>query len=320
MHLFNRGTICFVAALLGTVAMAQNNLENLLNKAEKLFALRDRIVSDYSAWAPEYAKEDTRVAKEEAKRYEWFCEKLNIKTAPPVVRKNRKGLPIKFVSIRDLVRKDIEGAGAKTLLDLSSGELRAGPDKESLRNKYGTYTRASSVLEKYMQESGTDLALSLGEYVIPSRKYANQGKGTLQYYAGVDLSGLVQKKSSPECLYKDGEVLIVETMQKKYALVGSVGLHNYEILLAFVYQPNGSAIFEFEDSSKPKAWLPFHKDTDISMQEMAKIMYFYHRENFFMDEVRTLMKPMKDAAENGRLTRAQQQRMSEIKTKLGLDK
>jgi hypothetical protein len=321
MWVILRMMTCFIAAIMGVIALAESNLEDILNKAEKLFALRDRIVCDYSAWAPEYAKEDTSAAKERAKHCKSFCERFNIKAAPPIIRKNRKGLQIQLVVVRDIFRNNPEGTNTKTLLEISSGQLHAGPDRVSIENESSRTNMAPSrVLAKHMQDSGSDLAFYLGFFVIPSRKYVNLGKGTPQYYAGVNLSELVQKHSSPECELKIEEILVFETLQKKYALVQNLGPYKSEILLAVVYQPDGNAIFEFDDISKPRAWQMFQKDTDLNPQDVAKIRLSFYRDNFFDDAVRALITPLKGAAENIQLSKAQQQRLSEIKIRLGLDK
>jgi hypothetical protein len=319
MHFLNRALLCCITILIFTLADAEDNLENILRRADRIVSLRDRVVSEYSAWSPEYAKEDAQLEKEQGKLFESFCERFNVKLAPAAISKRHKGLQIRFVSLSNMFPKEVK-ANAATVLELSSGKLLTGPDISFLKQESSqTGMPLNLLLAREVQKSG-DLAITGPLFLIPSGRFAVLDKKNPQYYSGIDLSGQVQRQD-PTCILAKEQVLIIETLQKKYALVQFLGTYNSQILLCVIYQPDGSAVFEFEVMSRPPVpdLTKLAKDENsMNPQDVAKMRYVLYRAVFFEDEVRALSKSLKDAMQNGNLTKDQQQRLSQIKIKLGL--
>lgn len=111
-------------------------------------------------------------------------------------------------------------------------------------------------------------------------------------------------------------MLIIETAQKKYALVQYLGKYQDQVLLCVAYQPDGSAVFEFGDMSRPKE-MKFAQG-DVPAEDVASAMFLQNREMFFWREVRALSDPLNNLEKKAHLTDAQQQRTKQIKKKLGL--
>lgn len=316
MYKLTQSVLCCIIAFVATVARAEDDPKDILNRADRLVALRDSIVSEHDAWSLEYAKEDTQFAKQQRVNYEQFSKKVNAKATSEAVDKGHQGLQIRFVSMGSIIKMPKAGTETTpTVLDLSSGQLHPGPDITSLKKESSEGgTSLTSLLARDVQKSG-DMALLENSFLIPSGMYAKLGEGSLQYYSGVDLSDRV-RKHDPTCQVRKGEVLIIETAQEKYALVQYLGKYQEQVLLAVAYQPNGSAVFEFGVLSKPKE-LQFGKG-DVPAEDVALAMFLQDREMFFWKEVRALTDPLNNIEKNARLTDDQQERVKQSKKKLGL--
>lgn len=315
MYKLKQSVFCCFIAFAATFARAEDDPKDILSRADRLVALRDRIVSEYTVWSLEYAKEDTQFAKQQRANYEQFSKRVNVNATSGAVIKGLQGLQIRFVSMGGITMPKAGTENTPTVLDLSSGQLHPGPDITSLKKESSEGgTSLTSLLARDVQKSG-DMALLENSFLIPSGMYAKLGDGNLQYYSGVDLSDRVQKHD-PTCMVRKGEVIIIETAQKKYALVQYLGKYQEQVLLSVAYQPNGRAVFEFGVLSKPKE--VNYTQPDINPQDLAIAMFVHNRETFFWREVRALTDPLKNIEKNARLSDVQQERAKQSKKKLGL--
>jgi hypothetical protein len=314
VNIIRRVGFCCLLVLLSVSVRAEDKPEAILDRAERLVSLRDRIIAEYSLWSEEYAKEDTPFAKRQRAHYEQFGKRVDAVSNPAAAPKGGSGVKIKFIYMSGIRRPDYQGVSTKTVLDLSSGTLREGPDWAALKKESAESGRSmTSLLAREVGRSG-DIGFLEYELLIPSGRYVNLGNGNLHYYSGVDLCNHVEEHD-PTCIFRMGEVLVIETAQKKYALVQYLGKYQKQALLAVAYQPNGSAVWEFGSSERPKE-LDI-RNPEINLQDFAETLLVYNREMFFLKEARELVEPLKIAEKDSRLTESQRKKVKDIMKKLG---
>ena len=317
MNSFTRLCLYCFMMFSSALVLAENDAESVMNRADRLASLRDRIVADHASWSEEYAKEDTHFAKKQIANYAQFGKRVNAKSIPSASPLKARGVQVRFVNMSGLKRPGYEGDSSRSVLHLASGQLRAGPDVLSVKQASSKAGKSlKSLLAEGVRGSG-DLAVLENSVLIPSGRYAKLGDANLQSYSGVDLSGQV-KEHDPTCMLRKGEVLIIETTQKKYALVQYLGKYQEQVLLCVAYQPNGSAVFEFGPLLRPKE--VNYAEADINPQDLAVSMFVHNRETFFWKEVKALTGQLKNMEKDARLSQKQQQDAKQIKKKLGITK
>lgn len=287
---------CLMAILTISVpsAKAQDDPKSALNRAERLAILRDQMVTDYSGWSEEYAGKRTAAAQKQKAQADVFLRMVRADTGPSVARPKRKGLSLKYVCMSGLKRPGYEGKSSNTVLKLSTGQLFEGPVVGALTNASAEeYSSFMSNLITKVSESG-DLALLEISVLVPSGRYANLGGTNIQYFADEDLSGRIRQQG-PTCLAQIGDAILIETADKKYALVQLIGKYQGEALLCIAYQPNGSAVFHFGSITKPKGM--DYKKQDLDPKEVATAMFIFNRETFYWNEFRAVARGLRDIAD-----------------------
>ena len=206
--------------------------------------------------------------------------------------KGDKTLEFRFMQIPAIRTPDYQGHDVKSVLDLSEGKIVEGPvvTKDDLGGS--TEELLASVVQKVGRAG--DLALMGGSLLVPSGRYARMDKGSFQVLDGKDLSHLV-RKGDPILKVTKGEIILIETEEKKFGIVTFVGSNKDEgeFLLCYVFQPSGSATFEFSRLPSPVD-IASGTPTLSDDQELAYVKFVYTRAAAFYEDYRRLTKNLHD--------------------------
>lgn len=290
-----------LAGLMGALTItvmsagAQDDPETALRRADRLAILRDQMVADYTNWSEDYARKRTTYAKKQKENTDLFLKMVHAKGRPAMSKAILKGaVQLRFVCMSGLKRPGYAGRSTNTVLKLSTGQLVDGPDIGAMMAAdAGKSESFMEVLAAKVGESG-DIALLENRVLIPSGRYANLGSFNIQYFADEDLAGRIQKQD-PTCMAKRGDTILIETADKKYALIQVLGKYQEEALLCIAYQPNGSAVFHFGATAKPKEL--DYTNPGVDPEGLAGAMFVTARENFYWKEYSAVARSLLDIAE-----------------------